>query len=59
MWDHFRKWWSMYGVIVLTIAMSEIQYLQEIVKNNPRLSMVLAMLLIALAKVSISPVSKQ
>ena len=54
-WDHVKRWWSLYGVVVLTIAISELQFLQTVIKDNPKLSMLIAMLLIALAKVSKSP----
>ena len=58
-WDHVKRWWSLYGVVVLTIAISELQFLQTVIKDNPKLSMLIAMLLIALAKVSRSPTNQK
>lgn len=55
MLDHLKRWWAVYGTVVLTITIAELELLKQTVSKNPTASLVIAGLLVALGILAKSP----
>lgn len=53
--DHVKKWWSVYGTVVLASLTYLLPIAQNYVAAHPHVDTVIASVIVVLAKVSKSP----